>query len=113
MDLTGKGRIAKPPSQKVMLSRALQKANTAVQLDNAQNFGDAKESYAEACDLLRQVLLMTTVDEDRKKLEAIVSAPVPSQLRTTVRQRHSLTSHVFFSRSDEHTMHELRNWTRW
>ncbi|TDZ21827.1 hypothetical protein Cob_v005241 [Colletotrichum orbiculare MAFF 240422] len=61
----------KPPSQKAMLSRALQKANTAVQLDNAQNFEGARQAYAEACDLLQQVLARTSTDEDRRKLEAI------------------------------------------
>ncbi|KAF4461842.1 hypothetical protein FALBO_11351 [Fusarium albosuccineum] len=66
-----KGRGPKPPSQKAMLSRALQKANTAVQLDNAQNFEGAREAYAEACDLLQQVLQKTTADEDKRKLEAI------------------------------------------
>ncbi|KAM0550833.1 hypothetical protein ACHAPJ_008696 [Fusarium lateritium] len=66
-----KGRGAKPPSQKAMLHRALQKANTAVQLDNAQNFKGAREAYAEACDLLQQVLQKTTADEDKRKLEAI------------------------------------------
>ncbi|RNJ53179.1 Translation factor guf1 mitochondrial [Verticillium nonalfalfae] len=54
-----------------MLSRALQRANTAVQLDNAQNFEGARQSYAEACDLLSQVLSRTTTDEDKRKLEAI------------------------------------------
>src|SRR5699024_1939693 len=51
VDLT-KSKASKPPSQKAMLSRALQKANTAVQLDNAQNFEGARLAYAEACDLL-------------------------------------------------------------
>ncbi|KAG5930154.1 hypothetical protein E4U42_002894 [Claviceps africana] len=71
VDFTNKSRGTKPPSQKVMLSRALQKANTAVQLDNAQNFEGARRSYVEACGLLKQVLLKTTADDDRKKLEAI------------------------------------------
>ncbi|KAM0327805.1 hypothetical protein ACHAPQ_007324 [Fusarium lateritium] len=66
-----KVRVAKPPSQKAMLHRALQKANTAVQLDNAQNFKGAREAYAEACDLLQHVLQKTTGDEDKRKLEAI------------------------------------------
>ncbi|KAL3952418.1 hypothetical protein ACCO45_012361 [Purpureocillium lilacinum] len=47
------------------------KANTAVQLDNAQNFEGARLAYAEACDLLQQVLLRTSGDDDQKKLEAI------------------------------------------
>ncbi|CAK7237909.1 hypothetical protein SBRCBS47491_010201 [Sporothrix bragantina] len=66
-----KDRSSKPPSQKAMLSRALQKANTAVQLDNAGNIEGAREAYAEACGLLQQVLLKTPGEEDRRKLEAI------------------------------------------
>ncbi|KAK2043202.1 MIT domain-containing protein [Colletotrichum somersetense] len=69
--LRGRERGNRPPSQKAMLSRALQKANTAVQLDNAQNFEGARNAYAEACDLLHQVLARTSTDEDRRKLEAI------------------------------------------
>jgi hypothetical protein len=61
----------KASSQKAMLSRALQKANTAVQLDNAQNFEGARQAYHEACDLLQHVLQRTTADEDKRKLEAI------------------------------------------
>lgn len=68
-----KSKGAKPPSQKAMLSRALQKANTAVQLDNAQNLEGARQAYSEACDLLQQVLKRTSTDEDKRKLEAIVS----------------------------------------
>ncbi|KAK1961102.1 MIT domain-containing protein [Colletotrichum sublineola] len=69
--LRGRERGNRPPSQKAMLSRALQKANTAVQLDNTQNFEGARHAYAEACDLLHQVLARTSTDEDRRKLEAI------------------------------------------
>ncbi|CAK7226112.1 hypothetical protein SCUCBS95973_006089 [Sporothrix curviconia] len=68
---SNKDRSSKPPSQKAMLSRALQKANTAVQLDNAGNIEGAREAYAEACGLLQQVLLKTPGEEDRRKLEAI------------------------------------------
>ena len=71
----------KPPSQKAMLSKALAKANTAVQLDNAQNFEGARRAYAEACAVLQQVLLRTSGEEDRRKLEAIVSAANPSFLK--------------------------------
>ncbi|KAL7623499.1 hypothetical protein AAE478_007182 [Parahypoxylon ruwenzoriense] len=62
---------ANKPSQKAMLSKALTKANAAVQLDNAQNYGAARESYLEACDLLQQVLARTSGEEDQRKLEAI------------------------------------------
>jgi MIT (microtubule interacting and transport) domain len=67
-----RGRKHKSLSQKTMLSRALQKANTAVLLDNAQNFEGAMDAYAEACHLLQQVMDGSTGDEDKKKLEAIV-----------------------------------------
>lgn len=63
----------KTPSQKAMLSKALQKANHAVLLDNAQNFEGAMDAYADACGLLQQVMQRSSGDEDRKKLEAVVS----------------------------------------
>ncbi|KAK0615118.1 hypothetical protein B0T17DRAFT_619933 [Bombardia bombarda] len=61
----------KPPSQKAMLSKALKKAQSAVQLDNAQNAEGARSAYSEACTLLQHVLRRTTAEEDRRKLEAI------------------------------------------
>ncbi|KAL8787315.1 MAG: hypothetical protein Q9213_002306 [Squamulea squamosa] len=61
----------KEPSQKAMLSKALQKANHAVLLDNAQNFEGAMEAYGDACALLQKVMLRSSGDEDRKKLEAV------------------------------------------
>ena len=68
-----KGRRKKTPSQKAMLSQALQKANHAVVLDNAQNFIGAIESYNDACDLLQQVMQRSSGDEEKRKLDAIVS----------------------------------------
>ncbi|RFU28705.1 hypothetical protein B7463_g7632, partial [Scytalidium lignicola] len=68
---SSRDRGNKPPSQKAMLSKALQKANTAVLLDNAQNYEGAMLAYSEACELLHQVMLRTSVDDDRGKLEAI------------------------------------------
>lgn len=62
-------------SQKAMLSKALKKANIAVELDNAQVFQGARLAYREACDLLHRVILLTA-GEDKEKLEAIVS-PFP------------------------------------
>jgi MIT (microtubule interacting and transport) domain len=64
--------MAKIPSQKTMLSKALEKANTAVQLDNAQNFEGAVEAYSDACWLLQQVMNGSTGDDDKQKLETIV-----------------------------------------
>lgn len=60
-------------SQKAMLSRALQKANHAVLLDNAQNFEGAIEAYEDACHLLTQVMSRSSTEEDKRKLEAVVS----------------------------------------
>ncbi|KAH0565328.1 hypothetical protein GP486_001289, partial [Trichoglossum hirsutum] len=62
---------SKHPSQKAMLSKALQKANTAVLLDNAQNYEGAVEAYGDACDLLQQVMIKTTGEEEKRKLQAI------------------------------------------
>lgn len=62
-------------SQTIMLSKALQKANHAVLLDNAQNFEGAMDAYADACNLLRRVMTMSATDEDRQKLEDVVSEP--------------------------------------
>lgn len=59
------------PTQKTMLSRALAKANTAVLLDNSQKLDGAIEAYAEACDLLQQVMMRSSDMDDRKKLSAI------------------------------------------
>lgn len=58
--------------KKTMLSRALQKAHTAVLLDNAQNFEGAIEAYEDAVHLLGQVLYRSAGEDDRKKLDAIV-----------------------------------------
>lgn len=68
-----RGRSHRSPTQKTMLSKALAMANTAVLLDNAQNFQGAIEAYNEACDLLQQVLIRSSDLDDRKKLSAIRS----------------------------------------
>ncbi|KAL4880510.1 hypothetical protein BJY04DRAFT_219249 [Aspergillus karnatakaensis] len=60
------------PSQKAMLSKALQKANTAVLLDNAANFEGAMEAYNDACQLLQLVMLRSSGGEEEKiKLQEI------------------------------------------
>lgn len=61
------------PAQKTMLSHALSRANSAVLLDNAQDLRGAIEAYADACRLLHEVMLRSSGDEDRSKLQAIVS----------------------------------------
>lgn len=61
------------PSQKAMLSKALQKAKHAVLLDNAQNFEGAVVAYGDACALLQGVMQRSSGDEYRLKLESVVS----------------------------------------
>lgn len=59
-------------TQKAMLSKALQKANTAVLLDNAANFEGAMEAYTDACNLLQLVMLRSNGgDEEKLKLQEI------------------------------------------
>lgn len=72
-----KTREHRSPSQKAMLSSALQKANTAVTLDNAENYEGAMVAYGDACALLEQVMRRAGGEEDRRKLQAIVSLPPP------------------------------------
>jgi len=80
-----------------MLSKALQKANTAVLLDNAQNFEGAMQAYTEACALLQQVMTRSSGDDDRRKLEAIVSNSIPCK------------DPLLTFRSEIHTQVELPN----
>lgn len=62
-----------PSSTQPLLSKALQNANAAVQLDNVQDLAGARAAYQETCDTLQQVLERTSRGEDRKKVEALVS----------------------------------------
>jgi hypothetical protein len=89
---TGSSRNSKQPSQKAMLSKALQKANNAVLLDNAQNFQGAMHAYSEACSLLQQVMMRSSGEEDKRKLEAIVSLsrPINVLLLISLRETHTL-----------------------
>ncbi|KAF2106307.1 hypothetical protein BDV96DRAFT_336653 [Lophiotrema nucula] len=66
-----RNRERREKDKKTMLSRALQKANTAVLLDNAQNFEGAMEAYGDACKLLQQVMIRSSGEEDRRKLDSI------------------------------------------
>ncbi|KAF3902579.1 hypothetical protein ABW21_db0207595 [Orbilia brochopaga] len=65
------GSSATGSRSKAMLSSALQKANTAVLLDNANNIEGAMEAYKDACALLGHVMMRAGVDEDRRKLMQI------------------------------------------
>jgi len=59
--------------KKSMLSRALKRANDAVALDNTQDYAGATKAYEEACDCLREVMKHSSNNDDRTKLESIVS----------------------------------------
>ena len=76
------GRKRRVPSQKAMLSKALAKANHAVLLDNAQNVEGAMDAYGDACDLLLRVMSHSHGEEDRQKLEAIVSSEIAYTIYT-------------------------------
>lgn len=97
-------RRRKEPSQKIMLSKALQKANHAVLLDHAQNFEGAVAAYGDACELLQQVMIRSSGDDDRRKLEAIVSPPVLARViysTNTRMQRGTYMNRVSELRSSE------------
>lgn len=63
------------PSQKTMLSKALQKANAAVLLDNATNYEGAIDAYTDACQLLQHVMHHSGGNDEKQKLEEIVRGP--------------------------------------
>ena len=65
-------RRQRSPTQKTMLSKALAKANTAVLLDNALNYEGAMGAYQDACKLLHEVMMRSSGEDDKRKLEAIV-----------------------------------------
>lgn len=84
-------REGREKDKKAMLSKALQKANTAVLLDNAQNFEGALDAYSDACRLLQQVMDRSSGADDKRKLEAI---------RVTYTNRIEELRQLEFSRPD-------------
>lgn len=56
-----------------ILNKALQIANTAVLIDNARNDESAIQAYLEASSLLQQVMKRSSVEDDKQRLEALVS----------------------------------------
>ncbi|PVH91349.1 hypothetical protein DM02DRAFT_664088 [Periconia macrospinosa] len=56
-----------------ILRRALTKANTAVLLDNAQNFEGALPNYGDACKLLYGVVTRSSQAEERQSLNSIIN----------------------------------------
>ena len=60
---------------KTSISIALQDANTAVVLDNAQKCEGTVQAYMKACKK-RQVRLRSTSEDEKQKLHALVSSNV-------------------------------------
>lgn len=72
-EILGTTLLPGPEPQTTMLSEALKNANTAVSLDEAQDFEAAAIAYQETCRLLRQVMRVSSGAEDKRKLQVIVS----------------------------------------
>lgn len=70
-ELRGLGK--KLPSKTTILSEALRNAKIATDCDNSQNFEGAVLAYSGACRLLHHILLGSWSEEERTKLQAIVS----------------------------------------
>jgi hypothetical protein len=87
------------PAQKTMLSHALSRANSAVVLDNAQDLRGAIEAYADACQLLHEVMLRSSGDEDRSKLQAIVSRMLSYSLFVLILIKNPPADYLYQSNS--------------
>lgn len=85
-------QTSKPPA-KALLSKAVAKANAAVEFDNAQDYRAARDLYSEACEILREVISRTSGEEDVRKIESIVSLPI-QQIERGTRLTHSSYSHI-------------------
>ena len=70
----GRKRSSRDRDKKLILSKALSRANDAVNLDNEQDYVSAVSAYEEACRLLDTVMSQTTVEYERQKLRTIVNA---------------------------------------
>lgn len=63
-------------TRRFLLEEALHKAKDAVFFDNHQHYEDAIIKYGNSCALLGQVMRTHLEDDDKRKIEAIVSASV-------------------------------------
>ena len=63
-------------SRRFLLEEALHKANDAVFFDNHQHYEDAIIKYGDSCALLGQVMRTHLEDDDKRKIEAVVSVLV-------------------------------------
>ena len=60
-------------SRRFLLEEALQKANDAVFFDHHQHYEDAILRYGDSCALLGQVMRTHLEEDDKRKIEAVVS----------------------------------------
>ena len=92
-------------SRRFLLEEALHKANDAVFFDNHQHYEDAIIKYGDSCALLGQVMRTHLEDDDKRKIEAVVSVLVwidsflrplidPEQRTTYVRRIFELQDYV-------------------
>ena len=72
-EISGRTRLWRPEPQRTRLSQAVKFANTAILLDNAQDFEAAAIAYQEACRLLHHVILLLSNSESYRKIQVIVS----------------------------------------
>ena len=93
----------KAPSQKAMLSKALQKAHHAVTLDQHSNYEGAMHAYQEACSLLQKVMIRSSGVEDRLKLDAVVSreTPCPDAITALMIQRNTYEARIAELRAND------------
>lgn len=70
---TSRPRTAEEKEKRVLLNKALQQANSAVELDHTQQYAVAKTAYEQACALMGTVIMRSSVEEDRRTLDSIVS----------------------------------------
>ena len=92
-DLPGRVHRRRAPSQKALLSKALAKANHAVVLDGKQNVEGAILAYGDACNLLRQVMVRSSGEDDRRKLEAVVSIS-PQNAALIIKTDRSIAQYI-------------------
>ena len=70
---TSRPRTAEEKEKRVLLNKALQEANSAVELDHTQQYAVAKTAYKQACALMGTVIMRSSMEEDRRTLDSIVS----------------------------------------
>ena len=106
-DFPYRAQKRRAPSQKALLSKALAKANHAVVLDGKQNVEGAILAYGDACNLLRQVMVRSSGEDDRRKLEAVVSLKLllgTSTINfTNGKQRNTYKNRIVELRSSDHS----------